>query len=67
MDIMVCGLSKLELEYSELEITHILDRPPSRVEPIISACSKTLTRLTLMVDVCKQQCYLHRTDTTKVD
>jgi len=67
MDSIVRGLSKLKLECSVLKITRNLDRPPSRVQPIVSACRKTLTCLTLTADVCKLQSYLHRTDVTRVD
>jgi hypothetical protein len=41
------GLPASEPRYDELEILDVLDYPPSRVRPIISACGKTLTRLAL--------------------
>ena len=41
------------LEYDELEIINVIDRPPTRVQPIISACEKTLTRLKADLEDCK--------------
>jgi len=44
------GFSKLELEYDELEITWVFDQTPPRIQRVISACEKTLTRLTVGLD-----------------
>lgn len=41
------GLPAQDLAYSELEIISIFDRHPSRIQPVISACEKTLTHLKL--------------------
>jgi hypothetical protein len=46
-------LSGLELEYDELEIVNVFDRPPTRIQPIISACEKTLKCLKADLEDCK--------------
>jgi len=52
------GLSGLELEHYEFELTSVFVRPPSHVQPLISTCRRTLACLALTLDECKLQYYM---------
>ena len=60
------GLPASELRYDELEIIDVLDYTPSRIQPIVSACGKTLTRLALNLFSCKFQYHMPFSDTINI-
>ena len=57
IDILSHGISGLELEYDELQIVDVFDRPPWHTQLIVTACKKTLRRLRVNNHIGMEQHY----------